>query len=243
MGISPRHGSHAALPIACDALNARTVAVRKYHCIFCVSSPASRYTCFPARCWSLGCPGGDNLTRIASWRTHRMARRKRNVSDLPYAAPPLSCAAFFVKVQNGFAAASAAERKRGREKASRRCGLFLCLKGEDSHHQFCLQPFPNVVVYAKIDVPALVVQLCDKEAIEVQKILPFLSDTWPLCRIGRAVIRASQSCRQSCNKSQCPACGCRSHHSCTHAPQFSRSFPAREWGSVLQRQGACGQCP
>lgn len=94
MGISPRHGSHAALPIACDALNARTVAVRKYHCIFCVSSPASRYTCFPARCWSLGCPGGDNLTRIASWRTRRMARRKRNVSDLPYAAPPLSCAAF-----------------------------------------------------------------------------------------------------------------------------------------------------
>ena len=90
---------------------------------------------------------------------------KRNVSDLPYAAPPLSCAAFFVKVQNGFAAASAAERKRGREKASRRrCGLFLCLKGEDSHHQFCLQPFPNVVVYAKIDVPALVVQLPHGEA-------------------------------------------------------------------------------
>ena len=128
MGISPRHGSHAALPIACDALNARTVAVRKYHCIFCVSSPASRYTCFPARCWSLGCPGGDNLTQIASWRTRRMARRKRNVSDLPYvcarvvASPQLSlsCAAFFFKVQNGFAAASAAERKRGREKASRR---------------------------------------------------------------------------------------------------------------------------
>ena len=54
---------------------------------------------FRRRCWSLGCPGGDNLTRIASWRTRRMARRKRNVSDLPYAAPPLSCAAFFVKVQ------------------------------------------------------------------------------------------------------------------------------------------------
>ena len=85
--------------------------------------------------------------------------------------------------------------------------------------------------------------MCDKEAIEVQKILPFLSDTWPLCRIGRAVIRASQSCRQSCNKSQCPACGCRSRRSCTHAPRFSPPFPARGWGSVLQRQGACGQCP
>ena len=28
------HGSHAALPIACDALNARTVAVREYHYVF-----------------------------------------------------------------------------------------------------------------------------------------------------------------------------------------------------------------
>ena len=30
-GISPLHGSHAALSIACDASNARTVAVREYH--------------------------------------------------------------------------------------------------------------------------------------------------------------------------------------------------------------------
>ena len=85
--------------------------------------------------------------------------------------------------------------------------------------------------------------MCDKEAIEVQKILPFLSDTWPLCRIGRAVIRASQSCRQSCNKSQCPACGCRSRHSCTHARRFSQSSPARGWGSIPQRQGAFGRYP
>lgn len=34
-GISPLHGSHVALPIACDASNARTVAVREYHYIFC----------------------------------------------------------------------------------------------------------------------------------------------------------------------------------------------------------------
>ena len=165
MGISPRHGSHAALPIACDALNARTVAVRKYHCIFCASSPASRYTCFPARCWSLGCPGGDNLARIASWRTRRMARRKRNVSDLPYAAPPLSCAAFFFKVQNGCATRVNSGTEKGvRESVPPPLRLFLCPKGEDSHHQFCLQPFPNVVVYAEIDVPALVVQLPHGEA-------------------------------------------------------------------------------
>ena len=41
----------------------------------------------------------ENPAIIGSWRTRRMARRKRNVSDLPYAAPPLSCVAFFFKVQ------------------------------------------------------------------------------------------------------------------------------------------------
>ncbi|GIO19367.1 hypothetical protein J18TS1_24670 [Oceanobacillus oncorhynchi subsp. incaldanensis] len=30
-GISPLHGSHAAIPIACDALNARAMAVQEYH--------------------------------------------------------------------------------------------------------------------------------------------------------------------------------------------------------------------
>ena len=30
-GISPLHGSHAAAPIAGDASNARTMAVREYH--------------------------------------------------------------------------------------------------------------------------------------------------------------------------------------------------------------------
>ena len=44
--------------------------------------------------------GKENPAGIVSWRTRRMARRKRDVPDLPYAAPPLSCAAFFVKVQN-----------------------------------------------------------------------------------------------------------------------------------------------
>ena len=33
-GISPLHGSHAALPIACDAFSAWTVAVREYHYVF-----------------------------------------------------------------------------------------------------------------------------------------------------------------------------------------------------------------
>ena len=125
------------LPIACDALNARTVAIRGVSLYILRVVARKPLHLFPARCWSLGCPGGDNLTRIASWRTRRMARRKRNVSDLPYAAPPLSCAAFFVKVQNGIAAASTAERESRPLRV-----LIICLKGEDSHHQLLLAAVP-----------------------------------------------------------------------------------------------------
>ena len=46
--------------------------------------------------------------------------------------------------------------------------------------------------------------MCDKEVIEVKKILPFLSGTCALCQIGRAFIRASPPCQQKNNKSQCP---------------------------------------
>ena len=54
-----------------------------------------------------------------SWRTRRVAQRKRNVSDLPYAAPPLFCVAFFVKEQMG---QICAKRKGGR------FALLFCLK-------------------------------------------------------------------------------------------------------------------
>ena len=47
--------------------------------------------------------GGGRSTfsnrRKASWRTCRMAQRKKDVSDLPYTASPLSCDTFFVKEQ------------------------------------------------------------------------------------------------------------------------------------------------
>ena len=48
MGLAPLRRSAEALPIACDASNARTMAVRKYHYVFCALSPASCYTCFAA---------------------------------------------------------------------------------------------------------------------------------------------------------------------------------------------------
>ena len=94
MGLAPLRRSAEALPIACDASNARTMAIRKYHYVFCALSPAGCYPCFTVWYFSLAF-----LLRERSWRTRRMARHKRNVSDLPYAASPFYCAAFFVKEQ------------------------------------------------------------------------------------------------------------------------------------------------
>ena len=94
MGLAPLRRSAEALPIACDASNARTMAVRKYHYVFCALSPAGCYPCFTVWYFSLAF-----LLRERSWRTRRMARHKRNVSDLPYAASPFYCAAFFIKEQ------------------------------------------------------------------------------------------------------------------------------------------------
>ncbi|RGE64539.1 hypothetical protein DXA36_16400 [Eisenbergiella sp. OF01-20] len=54
-GFSPPYGSHTALPIACDASNARTVAVREYHCPACTSSPISSHAYVAAGWWSLRC--------------------------------------------------------------------------------------------------------------------------------------------------------------------------------------------
>jgi len=77
------------------------VAVREYHYIFCAIVARKLLNLLPgvvlvARLSQRG----KKTAGIVSWRTRRIARRKRDVSDLPYAAPPLSCAAFFVKVQN-----------------------------------------------------------------------------------------------------------------------------------------------
>ena len=144
MGLAPLRRSAEALPIACDAFNARTMAVRKYHYVFCALSPAVCYICFAA--W---------------WFARCLSSRRKVMAHPPYGSAKerirfaLYCAAAFLrrflfKVQNGYAAALAAERKRGVKTFHRRLRLFLCSEIEDSHHQFGLQPFPNVVVYAKV---------------------------------------------------------------------------------------------
>ena len=93
-------------------MNARTVAVREYHYIFCAVVARKLLNLLPGAVLvaRLSRLGKENPAGIASWRTRRMARRKRDVSDLPYAAPPLSCAAFFVKVLERFCRGQAAER-------------------------------------------------------------------------------------------------------------------------------------
>ena len=85
-GISPLHGSHPALPIACDASNARTVAVREYHYIFCavMACKVLRLLCGRIFLARLPC-------REVSWRILAQLKHKRKVSGLPYDTPLLSC--------------------------------------------------------------------------------------------------------------------------------------------------------
>ena len=80
------------------------MAVREYHYIFCAVVARKLLNLLPGAVLvaRLSQRGKENPAGIASWRTRCLARRKRDVSDLPYAAPPLSCAAFFVKVLERF---------------------------------------------------------------------------------------------------------------------------------------------
>ena len=74
---------------------------------------------------------------IARLSMRKLYDERGNVSDLPYAAPPLSCVAFFFKVQNGCATRVNSGTEKGvRESVPPPLRLFLCPKGEDSHHQF-----------------------------------------------------------------------------------------------------------
>ncbi len=86
-----------------------------------------------------------------------MARRKRDVSDLPYTAPPLSCVAFFVKEQ-------------GKVRLNAQSGkgdalhfALICLEVKDSPHELCLQPLPQVLIYAPIGIAAFVADFLHRQ--------------------------------------------------------------------------------
>ena len=150
MGLAPLRRSAEALPIACDASNARTMAVRKYHYVFCALSPASCYTCFAA------------VVLFA-----RFSRRRKVMAHPPYGSAQkerirfaLCCVAVLLRrflYQRAGGCLAVWNGKGGVKTFHRRLRLFLCSKIEDSHHQFGLQPFPNVVVYTKINISTLVI--------------------------------------------------------------------------------------
>ena len=71
-GISPLHGSHPALPIACDASNARTVAVREYHYIFCAVMARKQLRLLYGKMFLARLPG-----REVSWRIFRIAKAQK----------------------------------------------------------------------------------------------------------------------------------------------------------------------
>jgi hypothetical protein len=137
MGVSPPRGSHAALPIACDALNARTVAVREYHyfglCVFARKPPHSHYgVVLVARSENRG--RGAPAARLGINRTYPICPilRRRYLPRFLYQG------------------AKAERRLRHRKGAS--CfgsPELLCPEREDGPHQFGLQAVFDVLVYAQ----------------------------------------------------------------------------------------------
>ena len=71
-GISPLHGSHPALPIACDALNARTVAIGEYHYIFCAVMACKVLRLLYGKMFLARLP-----CREVSWRILRTAKAQK----------------------------------------------------------------------------------------------------------------------------------------------------------------------
>ena len=71
-GVSPLRGSHAALPIACDASNARTVAIGEYHYVFCTVMTCKVLRLLCGRMFLARLPG-----REVSWRIFRTAKEQK----------------------------------------------------------------------------------------------------------------------------------------------------------------------
>ena len=76
---------HKIYDFAGTPTHAQAMTIGAYHYTFCTSSPTRLPALFHVAALSLGC------SKTASWRVGQTARCKRNVSDLPYDAPPLSC--------------------------------------------------------------------------------------------------------------------------------------------------------
>ncbi len=121
-GISPLHGSHPALPIACDAFNARTVAIGEYHYIFCAVMACKVLRLLYGRIF---------LARLPVKKCHGVfsaqLRHKRKVSGLPYDTPTLSCGYVCQRTGSRFTALSA---ERGTQ-----TNTFLNLEHQDSLHE------------------------------------------------------------------------------------------------------------
>ena len=144
-GVSPPHGSRAALPIACDALNARTVAVRSYHYVFCASSPASCHTCVTARYLSLGI---SSRICVMAYQPPSSAQKER--TRFAYDAPPFSC---------GHICQGASDRneERGEHVSVRR--QLSHAECEQLGNEFRFQPAPQFFIHAEMGISVLVVKL------------------------------------------------------------------------------------
>ena len=81
---------------------------------------------------------------------HRRPAPRRQIVSVCLMLPE----AFFVKERTG---QIYAKRKGGR------LALLVCLKGQDSPHELCLQPFPQILIYAVIGITAFIPDFSDRQ--------------------------------------------------------------------------------
>ena len=146
-GVSPLRRSAGALPIACDALNARTVAAREYHCPACASSPADRHVRFAA--WALIARSCSDHGAPAVWLgTDRM---------YPYA---LCCPAVILRgflCQGAITGADCLGRAwKGNSTPSAHLHQQYLKARYNAMDEFCFQPEPHIFINAQVFIPVFV---------------------------------------------------------------------------------------
>ena len=158
-GISPLHGSHPALPIACDALNARTVAIGEYHYIFCAVMARKQLRLLYGKMFLARLPG-----REVSWRIFRIAKAQKE--SIRFA---LWYAAVILRVclsKNRRQMIPALSAERGTQTAT-----LLNLENQDSLHKLWAKAISYILIYAVIGISPLITELSHRKVCDIASVM------------------------------------------------------------------------
>ena len=161
-------------------MNARTVAVREYHYVFCASLPASCQLALRRRCSSL----------VLRWGSHGAPAVWLGAKGT-YPIYPI--------LRRRYLASLSLSRSRVEVRLNAQSGkgdalhfALICLEVKDSPHELCLQPLPQVLIYAPIGIAAFVADFLHRQVGYVA-----LSTRWHRLRTTLELIKSSETQQRS----------------------------------------------